>query len=112
MSSLVKTQIALSVNAKTMSSREIAEVVNSRHDSVKRAIERLTENGVISKPPLVDGEKSANGVIEKLYMINERDSYIVVAQLCPEYTAKLVDYWMATKSQIPQTLPQALRLAC
>jgi phage regulator Rha-like protein len=55
----------LALNIQTMSSREIAEVVNSRHDSVKRAIERLVEKGVISQPPLVDGEKAANGVVEK-----------------------------------------------
>ena len=47
-----------------MSSKQIADVVNSRHDSVKRTIERLAEKGVISQPPLVDGEKSANGVVE------------------------------------------------
>jgi phage antirepressor YoqD-like protein len=100
-----KNQIALVVNnAKTMSSRQIAIVVNSRHDHVKRSIERLIEKGVISQPPMEDGEKSANGVVEKLYMVNERDSYIVVAQLCPEYTANLVDYWMATKNNVP-TLP-------
>lgn len=86
--------------SQTMTSKQIADVVGSRHDSVKRTIERLAEKGVISQPPMVDGEQSANGVFEKLYMINERDSYVVVAQLCPEYTAKLVDYWMSTKSQI------------
>ena len=53
---------------KTMSSKQIADVVNSRHDSVKRTIERLAEKGVISQPPLADGEKSANGVVEKLYI--------------------------------------------
>lgn len=88
-------------SVKTMSSKQIADVVNSRHDSVKRTIERLAEKGVISHPPMVDGEKSANGIIEKLYMVNERDSYVVVAQLCPEFTAKLVDYWQATKNLIP-----------
>lgn len=93
------TQIALAVNAKTMSSKQIADVVNSRHDSVKRTIDTLAEKGVISYPQTVDGIKSANGVVEKLYMVNERDSYVVVAQLCPEFTAKLVDYWQATKNQ-------------
>lgn len=44
-------------NAQTMPSQEIAELVDSRHDSVKRAIERLAERGAISHPPLVDGKK-------------------------------------------------------
>ena len=38
----------------TMSSREIAELVESRHDSVKRAIERLVDRSVITQPPMVD----------------------------------------------------------
>lgn len=94
--------------SQTMTSKQIADVVDSRHDSVKRTIERLAEKGVISQPPMVDGIKAANGVVERLYLVSERDSYIVVAQLCPEYTAKLVDYWMATKNQVVQ--PVALPL--
>ena len=47
----------------TMTSSEIAEVVDSRLDSVKRTVDRLVEKGVISQPPTVDGIKSANGVV-------------------------------------------------
>ena len=86
-------------NQQTMSSREIAELVESRHDKVKQSIERLAERGVISKPPTGDGEKSANGVVEKLYLIGKRDSYIIVAQLSPEFTAKLVDRWQELEEQ-------------
>ncbi len=105
----------------TMSSREIAELVGSRHDSVKRTIERLVTAGVISQPPMVDGEKSANGIVLKLYKfegeIGKRDSIVVVAQLSPEFTARLVDRWQELENQlsqpvkIPQSLPEALRLA-
>lgn len=109
--------------ALTMTSREIAELVGSRHDSVKRAIERLAETGVISKPPLVDGEKAANGVVEKLYIFSsekgKRDSIIIVAQLSPEFTARLVDRWQELEAKavgkekfhIPATLSEALQLA-
>ena len=37
-----------------MTSRQIAEYLEIRHDSVKRAIERLAERAVIVRPPLVD----------------------------------------------------------
>ena len=77
----------------TMTSREIAELVESRHDVVKKSIERLVERGVISQPPMVDGIKSGNGTVEKHYEICKRDSYVIVAQLSPEFTAKLVDRW-------------------
>lgn len=111
-------QISQNQSAPTMTSQEIASLVNSRHDSVKRTIERLAESGSISKPPLVDGEKSANGVITQVYQIGKRDSYVIVAQLSPEFTAALVDRWQeleakqqAPQFNIPQTLPEALRLA-
>jgi phage regulator Rha-like protein len=38
----------------TMSSREIAELVESRHDDVKRSIDRLVERGIIVQPPMAD----------------------------------------------------------
>ena len=108
-------QIATMDSSQKMSSREIADLVESRHDSVKRTIERLVESGIISKPPSVDGEKSANGVTEKIYQIGKRDSYIVVAQLSPEFTARLVDRWQELEEQqaikVPTTLSGALRLA-
>lgn len=110
-----------------MSSREIADVVDSRHDSVKRAIERLytsqlnddgsiKKNAVIVQPPMVNEQfidKLGRPRAETVYQLNERESYIVVAQLCPEFTAKLVDHWQATKQQlaIPQNYAQAMRLA-
>lgn len=108
-------------NQLTMNSKEIADLVESRHDSVKRTIERLSTS-VISKPPLVDGEKSANGVVEKIYVFSgekgKRDSIIVVAQLCPEFTARLVDRWQELEAQVsapsvhlPQSFAEALRLA-
>ena len=39
-----------------MSSAEIAELVESRHDSVKRTIERLRDRGVIDVPPMVEDQ--------------------------------------------------------
>lgn len=103
----------------TMSSREIAELVESRHDSVKRAIERLAEKGIVSFTPSVETSHEGSGARDvEVYQVGKRDSYIVVAQLCPEFTARLVDRWQELEAQhaapapaIPQTLAQALRLA-
>lgn len=116
----------LTVANPTMTSREIADLVESRHDDVKRSIERLYteilhEDGtvkkpaVISKPPMADGAKSANGVTEKVYLIGKRDTYVIVAQLSPAFTARLVDRWQELESasafKIPTTFTEALRLA-
>ena len=97
------TSLALKDNfVKTMSSKQIADVVGSRHDSVKRTIERLAEKGIISFTPMVETSHEGAGARPvEVYQVNERDSYVVVAQLCPEFTAKLVDYWQATKNQQP-----------
>lgn len=78
--------------AQQMSSREIADLVNSRHDSVKRTIERLVERKVVGSPPVVE---YLDGLGRKAneYMVCKRDSFIIVAQLSPEFTARLVDRW-------------------
>lgn len=85
----------------TMSSREIAELVDSRHDKVKQSIDRLAARGVIGLPPLGDYLDSL-GRPAKEYRLCKRDSYIVVAQLSPEFTARLVDRWDELERQVRQ----------
>ncbi|WBA79581.1 phage antirepressor KilAC domain-containing protein [Endozoicomonas sp. GU-1] len=100
------TVMSASVSEQTMSSREIAEIVESRHDSVKRTIERLSTKGVVSFTPLV--ETLNQGAIEKAvtnYYVNKRDSYVVVAQLSPEFTARLVDRWQELEARQIFQLP-------
>lgn len=83
----------------TMTSLEIAALVDSRHDKVKQSIERLAERGAITLPPL--GEVPNEGPGPKLiavYRIGKRDSYVIVAQLSPEFTARLVDRWQELES--------------
>lgn len=95
----------------SMTSKEIADLVGAREDNVKRTIERLTNSGVISHPPLEDGAKSANGVIPKHYVFSgekgKRDSIIVVAQLYPEFTASLVDRWKELEDERVKPKSQA-----
>ena len=99
----------------TMSSREIAEVVESRHDSVKRTIERLAADSLITFTPTVE-PTLGGGKPTEVYHVNKRDSYVVVARLSPKFTARLVDRWQELENQqpvfqIPQTKAEALRLA-
>ncbi|EFI7283559.1 DNA-binding protein [Escherichia coli] len=108
-------------NAIEMTSIEIAELVGSRHDKVKQSIERLAVRGVIRNPPMVVFEKINNlGLLRgvEAYVFEgeqgKRDSIIVVAQLSPEFTARLVDRWRELEgatAKIPQTFSEALRLA-
>jgi phage regulator Rha-like protein len=91
----------------TMSSREIATLVEARHDNVKRAVERLAERGVIALPPMED-ERVVDSLgrprTESVYRIGKRDSYVLVAQLSPEFTGRLVDRWQELESARSQSL--------
>lgn len=105
---------AISAAALTMSSEEIATLVESRHDNVKTSIERLGARGVIQLPALQE-VRNHLGQAVSVYQLCKRDSYVVVAQLSPEFTARLVDRWQELEAQaapaVPRTMSQALRLA-
>lgn len=98
-------------SAITMSSREIAELVESRHDSVKRTIERLQEKGLIQLTPMVEVKNHLGQSVTE-YQLIKRDTYVVVAQLSPEFTARLVDRWQELEQKQTPKLPsysEALR---
>lgn len=88
----------------SMNSLQIAELVQSRHDSVKRTIERLADQEAIQLPPLVDTNK--NGIVTKVYIFSgeqgKLDSITVVAQLCPLFTARMVKRWQELETQVAQ----------
>lgn len=86
------TQLTI-INNKTMSSREISKLVESRHVDVCRTIERLTEKCVIKGSTPTAYTHEQNGQQYNEYHLSKRDSLIVVAQLCPEFTARIVDRW-------------------
>ena len=106
----------------TMSSQEMAELTEKRHDNVKRTMDTLAQQGLIA-PPQIErvSNPGAGPRWITVYRIGRRDSYIVVAQLSPEFTARLVDRWQALEEKLsakapavfvlPQTMAQALRLA-
>lgn len=94
----------------TMSSREIAQLINKEHSNIKISAERLAEKGIISTLAMQWFEHNGNRYTE--YMLNKRDSLILVAQNCPEFTAAIVDRWQelenSNKPAIPQTYAAAL----
>ncbi|WP_318393518.1 phage antirepressor KilAC domain-containing protein [Enterobacter sp.] len=108
-------QLTNVTGALTMSSREIADLVDSRHSNVCVTIERLMSGRVIGGYAALQYTHPQNGQTYSYYEVSKRDSYIIVAQLCPEFTARLVDRWQALEQgqqlAVPQSLPEALRLA-
>ena len=99
----------------TMSTREIAKLIGKQHSNIKISAERLSTSGVIGT--LATQEFSHNGNIYTEYLLCKRDSLILVAQNCPEFTARVVDRWQELEAQskptfmLPQTFAQALALA-
>lgn len=105
----------------TMTSREIAGLVEQRHDNVKRTIETLGARGVITLPQIEEVSNDGPGPkVIGVYSLDKRSSLIVVAQLCPEFTARLVDRWQELEAgatpalnlrQPAQMLAVAMQLA-
>lgn len=98
----------------TMSSREISELVQSKHGDVKRSAERLVAGGLLTAP-LAQFDFTHNGNVYQEYRFNKRDSLVIVARLSPEFTAAVVDRWQELESgstpSIPKSFSEALRLA-
>ena len=94
-------QQIISSSTMRMTSVEIADMVEKRHDNVKRTIESLAEQDVISFPQVE--EKPTAGRPLQFYVFEgeqgKRDSIVVVAQLSPQFTARLVDRWQELESK-------------
>lgn len=95
----------------SITSLEISTLVDKRHDNVRRTIETLAKNGVINLPPVAFSEQINNlGFPQriKIYIFSgengKRDSYVVAAQLAPQFIARLVDVWGRTESTLDELL--------
>ena len=87
---------------KTMTSKDIADLVEARHDSVKRTIVRLANQKVIELPPTVEISTATKPTTVYIFdASHKRDTYVVVAQLSPEFTARIVDRWQELESAKP-----------
>ncbi len=92
---------------KTMSTREIAELIEKQHNHIKVSADRLAEKGIIGTP--ATREFTHNGNVYTEYLLNKRDSLILVAQNCPEYTARIVDRWQYLEEQAAKPIdPMAI----
>lgn len=103
--------------AQTMSSREIAELTLSTHDSVLKSIRRYVEQGVVSgnETPYTHPQ---NGQTYTEFLLGFRDAMVIASGYSPNLRARIIDRWMALEQkqiapafQIPTTLSGALRLA-
>ena len=76
----------------TMSSREIADLVEARHNDVVSTIERLFGKGLLRSSRKTRREATGGRPID-VYDLIERDTHLVVAGYSDEHRAKVVDRW-------------------
>ena len=94
--------IPAALHGESINSQQIAELVQARHDSVKRTIERLADQEVIEFPPMVE-IKTATKPQQVFLFTGEQgklDSITVVAQLCPQFTSRIVKRWQELEKQV------------
>lgn len=80
----------------TMSSREIAELCDTRHNQIVETIERLFAKGVLreSRKTTRPYSPPAGGRPTDVYDLTKRDTLVVVAGYDDELRAKIIDRWM------------------
>lgn len=85
----------------TLTSREIADLLEMRHDNVKRTIDALASRGAITLPQIEEVSNDGPGPKKiYIYRVGKRDSFVIVAQLSPEFTARLVDRWQVLEDRV------------
>lgn len=78
--------------ARTMSSREIAELTGSTHDSVLKTIRRLVAEGVVSANETPYSHPQ-NGQKYPQFTLDFRNTMVVVSGYSSELRARIIDRW-------------------
>ena len=86
-----------------MSSREIADICEARHNDVVVTIERLFENGVLreSRKTTRTYRPVRGGRPTEVYDLTKRDTLVVVSGYNDEVRAKIIDRWMELETSAP-----------
>ncbi|MXV43494.1 DNA-binding protein [Saccharibacter sp. 17.LH.SD] len=99
----------------TMSSREIAELTGKRHDHVIRDIEKMFLELELDAPKFGGIYKDAANREKPLYNLPKDLTLTLVSGYNVKLRNAIINRWIALEAQahpqIPQTLPEALRLA-
>lgn len=98
---------------KTMTSREIAALTGSKHDSVLKTIRALVERGVVfgNETPYTHPQ---NGQTYTEFSLDYRNTMVVVSGYSAELRAKIIDRWQeleAKQAPVELTRMDLIRLA-
>lgn len=94
----------------TMSSREIAELVNTTHDSVMKTVRRLVAEGVVSgnETPYVHPQ---NGQSYPEFKLDYRNTMVVASGYSAMLRAKIIDRWIEIETGTVQPLTRSAATA-
>jgi len=102
----------------TMSSREIADICEARHNDVIATIERLINEEVLrlGRNTARAHQTGGGGRPTMVYDLTKRDCLVVISGYSAALRAKIIDRWMeletaAPAPALPQSFAAALRLA-
>lgn len=105
------TTLSLVHSGPSITSLEISNIVGKRHDNVRRTIETLAKSGVIRLPATAFPLQINNLGLPhktKVYIFSgeqgKYDSYVVTAQLAPQFIVRIVDIWGRTESTLDELL--------
>ncbi|QLJ16249.1 Rha family transcriptional regulator [Pseudomonas putida] len=93
--------------ARTMSSREIAELVEARHNDVVATIERLFAKNLLRSSRKSRREATGGRPVD-VYDLIERDTHLVVAGYSDEHRARVIDRWQELETRVAPSAPADL----
>lgn len=93
--------IATMQESATMSSREMAQLCDTAHDAVLKSVRLLIEKGVVSANE-TQYIHPQNKQSYPEYLLNFRDSMILVSGYSVELRAKIIDRWQQLERQVAQ----------
>jgi len=104
----------------SLTSLDIAEMMEYEHDDVIRVIRTLAISGLIQSPQIRGAGKTNNfwrGHDINIYVffgeIGKRDSVVLAAHLSPEFMARLLERWreLETKAKDPESTDRTTECA-
>jgi phage regulator Rha-like protein len=116
-------QILNSSNEQTMSSKEIAEYTNKRHDNVMRDIDSFVQSfgssdlrDLINHGLMIEAKEELNVAANRktrIYYLNKKAALLVTSGYDVHLRLKIINRWeelenQAKKTQVPETFLQAM----
>lgn len=86
----------------TMSSEQIAKLLELRHDNVRQSAKNLAAHGVIA---FTEISVKGNGRPKQVMQFDKRNSIVIAAKLNDKFMARVVDRWLELEDSTKQRLP-------